>query len=66
VALTLAALIEFDPGVWSEFFASTHEASEFAGVLLGGNGGTSFQSRFSIVRMWGGGIPQSYAEQAPS
>jgi alpha-1,2-mannosyltransferase len=61
-ALTLATLIAFGPEVWRAFFASTH-LTRIEVLELGGTGWHKIQSLFSVVRMWGGGIPLAYAAQ---
>ena len=61
-ALTLATLIAFGPEVWRAFFASTH-LTRVEVLELGGTGWHKIQSLFSVVRMWGGGIPLAYAAQ---
>jgi hypothetical protein len=60
--LTLATVIAFGPEVWRAFFASTH-LTRVEVLELGGTGWHKIQSLFSIVRMWGGGIPLAYAAQ---
>jgi alpha-1,2-mannosyltransferase len=61
-ALTLATVIAFGPEVWRAFFASAH-LTRVEVLELGGTGWHKIQSIFSIVRMWGGGIPLAYAAQ---
>jgi hypothetical protein len=61
-ALTLATMAGFGPEVWRAFFASTH-LTRVEVLELGGTGWHKIQSLFSIVRMWGGGIPLAYAAQ---
>jgi alpha-1,2-mannosyltransferase len=60
--LTLATTLAFGPDVWRAFFASTH-LTRVEVLELGGTGWHKIQSLFSIVRMWGGGIPLAYAAQ---
>jgi hypothetical protein len=60
--LTLATVAAFGPDVWRAFFASTH-LTRVEVLELGGTGWHKIQSLFSIVRMWGGGIPLAYAAQ---
>ena len=60
--LTLATTLTFGPDVWRAFFASTH-LTRVEVLELGGTGWHKIQSLFSIVRMWGGGIPLAYAAQ---
>jgi alpha-1,2-mannosyltransferase len=61
-ALALATLIAFGPEVWRAFFASTH-LTRVEVLEQGGTGWHKIQSIFSMVRMWGGGIPLAYAMQ---
>jgi hypothetical protein len=60
--LTLATVAAFGPDVWRAFLASTH-LTRVEVLELGGTGWHKIQSLFSIVRMWGGGIPLAYAAQ---
>ena len=61
-ALALATLIAFGPEVWRAFFASTH-LTRVEVLEAGGTGWHKIQSVFSMVRMWGGGVPLAYAMQ---
>jgi alpha-1,2-mannosyltransferase len=61
-ALTLATLIAFGPEVWRAFFATAH-LTRVEVLELGGTGWHKIQSVFSMVRMWGGGIPLAYVAQ---
>ena len=48
--------------MWRAFFAST-ALTRIEVLELGGTGWHKIQSVFSMVRMWGGGIPLAYAVQ---
>ncbi len=61
-ALTLATLLAFGPEVWRAFFAST-TLTRVEVLEQGGTGWQKIQSVFSVVRMWGGGVPLAYACQ---
>ena len=61
-ALTFATVIAFGPDVWRAFFASAH-LTRVEVLELGGTGWHKIQSVFSMVRMWGGGIPLAYVAQ---
>jgi hypothetical protein len=61
-ALTLATLIAFGPEVWRAFLAST-ALTRIEVLEQGGTGWYKIQSVFSVVRMWGGGVPLAYAAQ---
>jgi hypothetical protein len=62
VALGIATLVAFGPEVWTAFFASTHLTRSVV-LEQGGTGWHKIQSVFSMVRMWGGGVPLAYAMQ---
>jgi hypothetical protein len=62
VALAAATLIAFGPEVWQAFFASTR-LTRLVVLEQGGTGWHKIQSVFSMVRMWGGGVPLAYAAQ---
>ena len=60
--LTIAVTLAFGLDIWSAFLASTR----FTRVVVleqGETGWHKIQSVFSVVRMWGGGIPLAYAVQ---
>lgn len=61
-ALAAAVSAAFGPEVWQAFLASTHFTRT---VILeqGDTGWHKIQSMFSLVRMWGGGVPLAYALQ---
>jgi glycosyl transferase family 87 len=62
-ALALAVTLAFGTEVWTAFLA----ASEFTRTIVleqGETGWHKIQSVFSVVRMWGGGVPLAYAAQA--
>ena len=61
-ALALATLAAFGPEVWRAFFASMH-LTRVEVLEQGGTGWHKIQSVFSVVRMWGGGVPLAYAAQ---
>ena len=61
-ALTLATILAFGPEVWRAFFAST-TLTRVEVLELGGTGWQKIQSVFSVVRMWGGGVPLAYVCQ---
>ncbi len=61
-ALALLVTLAFGADVWSAFLAST----KFTRTIVleqGATGWHKIQSVFSVVRMWGGGIPFAYAAQ---
>jgi alpha-1,2-mannosyltransferase len=60
--LALATLIAFGPEPWRAFFASAH-LTRVEVLEQGGTGWHKIQSAFSMVRMWGGGVPLAYAAQ---
>ena len=60
--LTLATFAAFGPEVWRAFFASAH-LTRVEVLEQGGTGWHKIQSVFSMVRMWGGGIPLAYVAQ---
>jgi alpha-1,2-mannosyltransferase len=62
VALALAVTLAFGMDVWSAFLASTKFTRSVV-LEQGGTGWYKIQSVFSWVRLWGGGIPLSYAAQ---
>lgn len=60
--LTIAVTLAFGLDIWNAFLASTR----FTRVVVleqGETGWHKIQSVFSVVRMWGGGIPLAYAVQ---
>ena len=60
--LTVAVTLAFGVDIWSAFLASTR----FTRIVVleqGETGWHKIQSVFSVVRMWGGGIPLAYAAQ---
>lgn len=60
--LTIAVTLAFGHDIWSAFLASTR----FTRVVVleqGETGWHKIQSVFSVVRMWGGGIPLAYTVQ---
>ena len=62
-ALALAVTLAFGTDVWTAFLA----ASDFTRTIVleqGETGWHKIQSVFSVVRMWGGGVPLAYAAQA--
>jgi hypothetical protein len=60
--LTAAATIAFGVDIWNAFLASTRFTRTVV-LEQGDTGWHKIQSVFSIVRMWGGGIPFAYAVQ---
>ena len=60
--LTLATFAAFGPDVWRAFFGSAH-LTRVEVLEQGGTGWHKIQSVFSMVRMWGGGIPLAYVAQ---
>lgn len=63
LALAIAVTIALGPEVWSAFFASA-KVTRVIALEEGGTGWEKIQSVFSIIRMWGGGVPLAYAAQA--
>jgi hypothetical protein len=61
-ALVLATLLAFGSEVWNAFLAST-TLTRVEVLEQGGTGWHKIQSVFSIVRMWGAGVPLTYAVQ---
>ncbi|HVZ51201.1 MAG TPA: glycosyltransferase family 87 protein, partial [Pseudolabrys sp.] len=61
-ALALAVTFAFGVDVWSAFLAST-KFTRTVVLEQGATGWQKIQSVFSVVRMWGGGIPLAYAAQ---
>jgi alpha-1,2-mannosyltransferase len=60
--LTIAVTIAFGVDIWNAFLTSTR----FTRIVVleqGDTGWHKIQSVFSVVRMWGGGIPLAYAVQ---
>jgi hypothetical protein len=62
VALALATTLAFGPDVWRAFFAST-TLTRVEVLEQGGTGWHKIQSVFSMLRMWGGGVPLAYYVQ---
>jgi len=60
--LALAVTVSFGTEVWTAFLASTHFTRTVV-LEQGDTGWHKIQSVFSIVRMWGGGVPLAYAAQ---
>ena len=60
--MTLAVTLALGPEVWSAFFASA-KVTRVIALEEGGTGWEKIQSVFSVVRMWGGGVPLAYAAQ---
>lgn len=60
--LALAVTLAFGTEVWTAFLASTHFTRTVV-LEQGDTGWHKIQSVFSIVRMWGGGVPLAYALQ---
>jgi hypothetical protein len=60
--LALAVTGAFGVDVWTAFLASTHFTRTVV-LEQGDTGWHKIQSVFSIVRMWGGGVPLAYALQ---
>lgn len=60
--LALAVTLAFGLDVWRAFLASTTFTRTVV-LEQGGTGWHKIQSVFSVVRMWGGGIPLAYAVQ---
>ncbi len=63
LALALVTTLAFGPDVWRHFAASMPFTREVV-LEQGGTGWHKIQSVFSLVRMWGGGVPLAYALQA--
>ena len=61
-ALAIAVTLAFGGDVWTAFLASTKFTRSVV-LEQGGTGWYKIQSVFSLVRMWGGGIPLAYAVQ---
>jgi hypothetical protein len=61
-ALTIAVTTVFGPEIWNAFLAST-KFTRTVVLEQGETGWHKIQSVFSVVRMWGGGIPLAYAVQ---
>ena len=61
-ALALAVTLTFGLEVWTAFLASTHLTRTVV-LEQGDTGWAKIQSVFSLVRMWGGGVPLAYAAQ---
>jgi alpha-1,2-mannosyltransferase len=61
--LTLSTVLAFGPDVWRAFVASM-PLTRVEVLEQGGTGWHKIQSVFSVVRMWGGGIPLAYTAQA--
>lgn len=62
IVMAAAVTLAFGTGVWTAFIASMH----FTRVVVleqGDTGWQKIQSVFSVVRMWGGGVPLAYAVQ---
>jgi hypothetical protein len=62
VVLTLAVTLVFGAEIWSAFLASTKYTRAIV-LEQGETGWHKIQSVFSMVRMWGGGVPLAYAIQ---
>jgi hypothetical protein len=62
VVLTFAVTFAFGTDIWTAFRASTI-FTRVEVLERGGTGWQKIQSVFSVVRMWGGGIPLAYAVQ---
>lgn len=60
--MALAVTLALGPDIWNAFFASAKMTRVIA-LEEGGTGWEKIQSVFSIVRMWGGGVPLAYAAQ---
>ena len=60
--LTIAVTFAFGLDIWSAFLASTRFTRDVV-LEQGETGWHKIQSVFSVVRMWGGGIPLAYAVQ---
>jgi hypothetical protein len=62
ILLALATLLAFGPEIWSAFIASL-PLTRVEVLEQGGTGWHKIQSVFSVVRMWGGGVPFACAAQ---
>jgi hypothetical protein len=62
VLLALVVTLAFGTEVWTAFLASTHFTRTVV-LEQGDTGWHKIQSVFSLVRMWGGGVPFAYALQ---
>jgi alpha-1,2-mannosyltransferase len=62
LALALAVTLVFGVDVWTAFLASTRFTRTVV-LEQGDTGWHKIQSVFSVVRMWGGGVPLAYALQ---
>jgi hypothetical protein len=62
-ALVLVSTLAFGPDIWRAFADSFPFTREVV-LEQGGTGWHKIQSVFSVVRMWGGGVPLAYAVQA--
>jgi alpha-1,2-mannosyltransferase len=62
LALALAVTLVFGVDVWAAFLASTRFTRTVV-LEQGDTGWHKIQSVFSVVRMWGGGVPLAYALQ---
>lgn len=62
VVLTISVSIAFGLDIWNAFLAST-KFTRTVVLEQGDTGWHKIQSVFSVVRMWGGGIPLAYALQ---
>jgi hypothetical protein len=60
--LTIAVTLAFGLDIWNAFLASTRFTRAVV-LEQGETGWHKIQSVFSVVRMWGGGIPLAYAVQ---
>jgi len=60
--MAAAVTLAFGTQVWTAFLASTHFTRTVV-LEQGDTGWQKIQSVFSIVRMWGGGVPLAYAVQ---
>jgi alpha-1,2-mannosyltransferase len=60
--MTVAVTLALGADIWSAFFASA-KVTRVIALEEGGTGWEKIQSVFSIVRMWGGGVPLAYAAQ---
>ncbi len=62
LALMLVTTLAFGPDVWRHFINAMPFTREVV-LEQGGTGWHKIQSVFSLVRMWGGGVPLAYAMQ---
>jgi hypothetical protein len=60
--MAAAVTLAFGAPVWTAFLASTHFTRTVV-LEQGDTGWQKIQSVFSVVRMWGGGVPLAYAVQ---